>query len=191
MIILNNIISPVPELKGERIVLRALTADDEKPLRELTDNENVYRYLPAFLYEQKYEDKSYVIENLYDECLKDSLILGVYLNDEFTGLVEVYGFRPVLRKASVGYRLLERYWGMGIATDALSLIRDYLINEKDIRVITASTMIDNEASANVLKKNGFRHFMYTVFENWGYQKLILTEKWVYTSDDYNKQYSFH
>ena len=188
---MNNIFSPVPNLKGERIVLRALTPDDETALLELTENENVYRYLPTFLYEQKYDDKSYVIEHLYDECLEDSLILGVYLNDEFTGLAEVYGCRPVLKKVSVGYRLLERYWGRGIATEALSLIRDYLINEKDIRVITASTMIDNEASANVLKKNGFRHFMYTVFENWGYQKLILTEKWVYTAKDYNKQYSFH
>lgn len=189
--VMKKLFSQIPTLKGERVTLRPLTADDADDLRELTDSEKVYRYLPTFLYEQKYEDKSYVIEHLYDECIKDSLILGVFVDEEFCGLAEVYGYRVSQTKVSVGYRMVERVWGRGIATETLGILVKYLLEETDVKIITASTMIDNKASGNVLKKNGFRPVAYTVFENWGYQKPVLTKKWIRTDTGYRLQYRFH
>ena len=49
-------------------------------------------------------------------------------------------------------------------------------------------MTDNKASAHVLKKNGFKHAVYTVLEHWGYHKPILTEKWIKAK--HNQPYSF-
>lgn len=175
---IKKLFSEIPCLKGERITLRALTEDDADSLRELTESAEVYRYLPTFLYELKYEDKEYVIRHLYDECIKSSLILGIFTGDAFCGLAEIYGYRAHLHKASAGYRLSEKYWGMGLATETLGLMVKYLLEETDVEIITASTMTTNKASANVLKKNGFRHAGYTIFENWGYAKPILTEKWI-------------
>lgn len=188
---MQKLFSQIPCLKGERVTLKALTAVDKDALSELTENEKVYRYLPTFLYEQQYADKAYVIAHLYDECIKDSLILGVYLGDAFCGLAEFYGYRPHLLKVSVGYRLIERYWGKGIATETLRLMTDYLLNETDVKVITASTMVENTASANVLEKNGFKPFSYTLLEKWGYAKPILTKKWIKTAADETIQYRFH
>lgn len=74
-----NLFSEIPVLIGERVTLRALTRRDAEGLRKLTKSEEVYRYLPAFLFEKRYGDAEYVIDHLYDECLKESLILGVFL----------------------------------------------------------------------------------------------------------------
>ena len=92
---------------------------DAEALRELVENPRVYRYLLVFLFEQKYADTRVVISRLYDECLKDSLILGVFKDGDFCGLAELYGYRAEIHKISVGYRLLERKWGQGIAANVL------------------------------------------------------------------------
>ena len=78
----------------------------------------------------------------------------MFRDEEFCGLAEMYGYRDPVHKISVGYRLLERCWGQGIASEALGLMIDYLYNETDIEIITASTMVENLASARVLQKTG-------------------------------------
>ena len=221
-----KLFSEIPYIEGRRITLRQLTISDAPVLAELKNSRNVYRYLPTFLFEQKYDDARYVIEHLYDECWKESIILGIYKNrgsqtdneirmdtearmdtenqmdtearmdtenqmdtkarmnigtsmdaglqmiggnrrdDIFCGLAEMYGFRDPIHKISVGYRLLEKFWGQGIATEALGLMIDYLFQETDIEIITASTMIENQASAHVLS-GSYRRCGCVCCRKWG------------------------
>ena len=186
-----KLFSELPVLKGERITLRPLDLSGADGLRELTQSAEVYRYLPTFLFEKKYDDAEKVIDRLYDECLKESLILGVFMEDSFCGLAEIYGYRAPLLKASAGYRLLPRFWGQGIATETLGLLIEYILNETDVEIITASTMLENTASANVLKKNGLKRIAHAVPENWGYPHPVLTDKWIRTGAGYRMQYRFH
>lgn len=55
---------------------------------------------------------------------------------------------------------------------------NYLFHETDIKIITASTMIENQASANVLKKNGFLLAVHADKEDWGYEEPTVTDKWI-------------
>ena len=158
--------------------MKEITPADTSGLEELVNSPRVYRYLPTFLFERKYADLSYVIDHLYDECWKESILLGVFMDNEFCGLAEMYGYRAPIHKISVGYRLLERCWGKGIASEALRMMIDYLYNDTDIEIITASTMIENRASANVLLKNGFKLDVHAVGEDWGYEKPTITDKWI-------------
>lgn len=175
---MKKLFSEIPHIKNDALELRKLTPSDAKDLKKLVDNQNVYRYLPTFLFEKKYQDVNYVIEHLYDECFKESIILGVFKDDQFCGLAEMYGFKDYIHKISVGYRLLESCWGKGIATQAAAMLVDYLYQETDIEIITASTMIENQASANVLKKNGFSLVAHAVGEDWGYDEPTLSDKWI-------------
>lgn len=159
-------------------MLQKLLPEHAGGLRELVESPNVYRYLPTFLYERKYDDISRVIDGLYRECWKESIILGVFLDGEFCGLAEMYGHRDPIHKISVGYRLLERWWGKGIATEALGGMIHYLYTQTDIEIITASTMVENLASANVLRKNGFEPVVHAVNEDWGYPTPTVTDKWI-------------
>ena len=168
----------IPTLENERLCIQRLCDADSEDLRAFSHDGSVYRYLPTFLFEKKYPDVRTVICRLYDECWAESIILGVFLDGDFCGLAEMYGYRDPIHKISVGYRYLERCWGRGIASETLGVMIDYLYGETDIEIITASTMIENRASANVLIKNGFSLVAHAVGEDWGYPEPTVTDKWI-------------
>ena len=178
---MKKLFDEIPELENERILLRKLEERDAENLREMSHSDLVYRYLPTFLYEQQNEDPYEVIHGLYADCFqkKESLILGIFLKDgmEFCGLAEFYGFKDELHKTCIGYRLSEKYWGKGIASSVVSLMVDYVFTQTDIEIITASTMVENLASARVLQKNGFIRTASAVPEDWGYEQPTIADKW--------------
>ena len=53
----------------------------------------------------------------------------------------------------------------------------YLYGETDIEIITASTMIENEASAHVLEKADFIRTARSVEEDWGFPEPTIVDKW--------------
>lgn len=185
---MKKLFSEIPCFQGERIVLRRLTEEDAEPLKELSESPAVNRYLPTFLFEKKYDDSREVIRRLYDECFEESIILGIYEQDRFCGLAEMYGYRPAAYKISVGGRLLEEAWGRGLAKEALRFMIQYLFEETDIRLITASTMIENKISPRVLQANGFHLIMHAVDEDWGFENPVKTDKWM-LRDSYLKKES--
>lgn len=166
-----------PALTGRRCALRPLLPPDSDGLDRLTRQAEIYRYLPTFLFEKKYAARE-AIARLYTEGLQDSLILGVFVEGRFCGLAEAYGYRAPIRKVSVGYRLLREAWGKGIATEALGLMLSELLENRGIEIITASTMVENQASARVLKKNGFTLVNRAVDEDWGYPQPTPADKWI-------------
>ena len=177
---MKKLFSEIPYLQSERLILKKVEEKDAEALQAFTRDPEVYRYLPTFLFEQKYADAHEVIRRLYTECFQESIILGIYLKDtkEFCGLAEYYGYRDEYHKISVGYRLLKAYWGKGIATETLRMMLKYLQEETDIDIITASTMVENRASAQVLKKNGFTLVAAAADEDWGYPEPTPTDKWI-------------
>ena len=188
---MKKLFSTIPTIRGENIELRRLQPSDAAGLKELTDCDEVYRYLPTFLFEKKYDDAEYTISRMYDECLEESLILGVFYRGEFCGLAEIYGYVAPLRKVSLGNRFLPRFWGKGISSETLGLMVDYLFNETEIKIITTSVMPDNNASKAVLKKNGFKCALPRVFEDWGHSHPTVSEKWIRTAADHSGEYSFN
>ena len=168
----------IPCLQSDRLILKEITEEYADDLGKMTESPSVYRYLPTFLFEKKYKDIHKVIRELYRECLEESLILGIFMDDQFCGLIEMYGYRAPIHKISIGYRLSENSWGKGIATEALGIAVDYLIKEKKIEIITASTMPENEVSAGVLRMNGFELVVSAVNEDWGYEQPTPADKWI-------------
>ena len=61
---------------------------------------------------------------------------------------------------------------------AVSLMVDYLYGETEIEIITASTMIENQASASVLRKNDFALVNSNVGEDWGFPEPTMVDKWI-------------
>ena len=175
-----------PILADDLVCLRRMTPDDAPALEAMVKNEDVYTYLPTFLYEQKYDDVNTVLARMHDECFltHESLLLGVYLNDDpdtLVGISEIYNYEEARRKASVGTRLAEHVWGRSIATHTTKLMKDYLLNRIGIRIITAHVMVDNSASAAVLLKNGFfvQDVDYHVLEDWGFPEPVVVDKYVF------------
>ncbi len=170
----------VPRLEGNLIVLDRVVDSDAAALRDLINNPRVQRYIPTYLFEKQRDDVHVTIQMLYGDLFanKESLILAVRAKDtgELAGLAEFYGLRDELHKISVGYRLRECFWGHGFATEAASLMVDYLYDKTDIEIITASVMVSNPASARVLEKCGFIRTARGVEEDWGFDELVIVDK---------------
>ena len=171
----------VPHIEGKRIALDCVVDTDAEALKDLIDNPLVQRYLPTYLFEKQFDDPHEAIRLLYGDLFfnEESLILAIRPKEtgELAGLVEFYGLRDRLHKISVGYRLRECFWGQGLATEAARLMVDYLYGKTDIEIITASTMIENEASARVLEKADFIRTARGVEEDWGFPQPTIVDKW--------------
>ena len=178
---MKNLFEEIPVIENERLILKRLTYDDTDGIRELTEDPEVYKYLPTFLFEKQFDDLHEMTDKLYGDCFKakDSLILGICLKEEgsFCGLAEFYAYKKELHKTCIGYRLMRNCWGRGIASETVSLMLGYLFNETDVEIVTASTMVGNKASARVLEKNGFINTAKAVPEDWGYPVPTLADKW--------------
>ena len=176
-----KLFSEVPNVVGERVVLNRVVDTDVDALLDLIENPIVQRFLPTYLFEKQFDDVSEAISQLYGDLFqnKESLILAIRDKGtgELAGLAEFYGLRDDLHKISVGYRLRERFWGRGFATEAARLMVGYLYGETDIEIITASTMVENEASARVLEKADFIRTARGVDEDWGFAEPTLVDKW--------------
>ena len=173
----------IPYLEDDAIVLKRIEDADADALHELAVDEQVYRYLPTYLVERLYSDPHEALRQIYGPVFeqRESLFLGIYLKEDgsFCGIVELYDYREHLNKVSLGYRLLSRYWGRGIASRAVALVIDYLSTQTNVETLTADTMVENAASARVLEKNGFIGTARGVGEDWGYELPTAADKWFY------------
>ncbi|MBR6400432.1 MAG: GNAT family N-acetyltransferase [Firmicutes bacterium] len=179
---MKKVFDEIPYIDGENITIKKLTQNDAAALAEMAADKDVYRFLPTFLFERKYNDAATAIKKIYDECFanRESVILGIYLkeNGDFCGLAELYGFNDGIHKISIGYRLAKKYWGRGIASETVRLMVGYLYSQTDTQIITASTMVENHASARVLEKNGFDMVVSAADEDWGYDIPTKADKWI-------------
>lgn len=175
---MKKLFTEVPAIAEGRLELKGLTMEYAEDLQRLKTDDEVYRHEPTFLFERKYDGAGQVIENLYGECFKESIILGIFEEGKFCGLAEMYGYRDPIHKISIGYRLLRERWGRGIASETVRMLVNWLYTETDIEIITASTLPENKASAAVLKKNGFTLVVKNSPEDWGYEEPLPTDKWI-------------
>jgi RimJ/RimL family protein N-acetyltransferase len=60
------------------------------------------------------------------------------------------------RSAEIGYWLGEKFWGRGIATEALKAVTEYAFANYDLCRLYAHVFDWNPASARVLEKAGYR-----------------------------------
>ncbi|WP_186580741.1 GNAT family N-acetyltransferase [Aquibacillus kalidii] len=57
--------------------------------------------------------------------------------------------------AEIGYSIVPTYRNQGIATEAVKALVTWLENAAEVKQVTAECLVENVASANVLKKAGF------------------------------------
>ena len=172
----------IPYLENEKLVLKEMTLEDAPALGRIASDPKVYVYLPTFLYEQKYADPCEAILNMRRECFEtgESIMLGIFLKEdlhEMVGIAEMYAYDEKKRKVSIGIRLAQAYWHQGIALPAERLMLDYL-KKAGIRTVTGHVMVHNAASAHVAREAGFEVKYPKLWEDWGREGPVLTDKYV-------------
>ena len=181
---MEKLFNSIPNLAGQNVSLTGLTIADLENIKQMISCDDIYRYVPPFVPElQCNGDIEYFINTMCKELFdkKVEIILGIYsknYNNQLCGLFELYHYIPTDMKVSIGYRLAKEFWNKGIATEATSLIVNYLFKQTDITTISAGNMVDNLSSGIVLEKNGFSKIGESVFEDWGFSQKVYSDKWI-------------
>ena len=152
-------------LETERLIIREMRHEDAEALFDMDSNPNVHKYLWQKPYTNIDDIHSYIamVRKQYEKnnigrfstIIKDTNELigwtGIkYIDDHVeNGNTNFYDY---------GYRLNEKHWNKGYATEASKAWLDYGFNQMNIKEMNAYTHAENGASNHVLQKVGF-HFI--------------------------------
>lgn len=178
-----------PYLENNKVIIRKMVSSDIAALSEISNNDNVYKFISPFLYKKSNKALGTAIKNLggRDFDIKKYIIAGIYFKDnpsQLVGLAEMFNYKKRESKITIGYRLNEDYWNKKIASNALKLMVEYLVNEIGITTLNAFVMPENLYSSKVLLNNGFIKEDYTLQEkNWGGQEIVSVDVYTYRDVD--------
>lgn len=87
--------------------------------------------------------------------------------NSYIGTISLNGIDWISRKGEIGYMIGDkRYWGQGIASEAVQLISDYALNRLNLHKVEAGVVGGNIGSIRVLEKNGFKQYGIIPEEHW-------------------------
>lgn len=155
---LEKLFEEYPLIESESVILGKIEETHLSELFSIYDNENVFKYC-GILPKHNIDTVRKMISHFERDFNKKSRVkLGIHLNNSsssLVGIIEIMDIKKKIDMVSVGYYLSEENWGKGIATQAVSLLLDYLFNTVEVNRVHAEVMIKNEASKKVLLNNGF------------------------------------
>lgn len=137
------------------IKFRDYLATDADRLVELANNEKVSRYLIyTFPYPYTRQNAQWWIET--GANANNAVTKVIEFHGEFIGSIGITpqtGWKE--HTAEIGYWLGERYWGNGIATEALQLMTHMVFSDMNYKKLFAGVLGANRASIRVLEKCGY------------------------------------
>lgn len=171
-----------------RFYLREFEESDAEHIFALDSNPDVLKFIgtPVLTDIKQAEQILAHILGQYDKygigrwCVidKDS---GAFLG--WSGLKYETQVRSEFNYYDVGYRLLPRYWGKGVATETAKAAIKFGFDQLDLETISGATEAEHHASIHVLKKCGLKENGTFLFEdakcNWF---TITREEFLKSSD---------
>ncbi|TWI00487.1 RimJ/RimL family protein N-acetyltransferase [Flavobacterium tiangeerense] len=149
-------------LETDRLVLREMKLSDAEALFEMDRNPNVHQYL----WNKPVKDISEVhatIESVKKQYIQNNIGRFVIILKESQELIGWAGLKfnteMVNNKINfydIGYRLDEKFWGKGYASEASFAWLDYGFKTMKIPVMEAAAHSDNIASNRILQKIGLK-----------------------------------
>jgi 8-oxo-dGTP diphosphatase len=147
-------------LSTERLTLRPLRPDDAADLHRLVNDWAVVRMLSElpFPYPRPLADEWIASASREWNAKREYhfAITGVENGAEMLVGAAGLKFDHAKRSASLGYWVGRRFWGHGVASEAVTKLVSWALANLDIDRITACVIEDNEPSARVLLRTGFK-----------------------------------
>jgi RimJ/RimL family protein N-acetyltransferase len=147
----------VVALTTSRLNLRRMTSDDLPAVSAMNADAEVMRYFPACLTTAQSAEFIDRVDACFDRHGLGWLAVEWRDTGEFAGCVGllVPAFdAPFTPCVEVGWRLCRRYWGLGVATEAASVVLDWGFGAHSLDEILAYTYAGNAPSRRVMEKLG-------------------------------------
>jgi len=158
-----------PLLKTERLILRRLALEDEADVFAIYSNPEVTRFCDVVNLANRSQARA-VIQAFQAEFERDSGVRWAITErggSRLIGLCGVGWYRHNF-SALLSYDLNQDYWNRGIMTEAVRVVVAYTFDHAEMNRITATTVVENLASMQVLRHVGFQEE--GILRDWGFWK---------------------
>ena len=158
------------ELNTPRLLLRQWKKSDYSAFAEMNSNSKVMEYFPNKLTETESNEFAAKISNLISE--RGWGLWAVEKKDThefigFTGLHETYSELSFSPAIEIGWRLSDKFWGNGYATEAAKKVLAFAFEHLQLAEIVSFTSLTNIKSQEVMKRinmiNSNRNFLHPKF----------------------------
>ncbi|MES2811328.1 MAG: GNAT family N-acetyltransferase [Bacteroidota bacterium] len=148
------------KLETERLTLREILFSDEEALFELDSNPNVQKYVGNKPVQEREEIKK-LIQNLRQQYIDNGIARWAIIDKKTNEFIGWSGIKLIKDSMNnhvnfyeLGYRLIEKHWGKGIATETTIALVNYAFKNLQTENLYAICDIENKGSKNVLEKTG-------------------------------------
>lgn len=150
-----SIFSTFPVLETPRLRLRQIVPEDAPAILDIFSDDDVTRYYD--LYSYRTLDEAHELVAFFTESFEvERGIRWGIARKEDDHLIGTCGYVWLRRfRGEIGYDLNRSYWRQGFMSEALPAITRFGFDMLLLNRIEASVMVENQASAALLRKLGF------------------------------------
>ena len=140
-------------IKTNRFILTKITAADSDKYFRLSNNEKVMKFVTGHALNRQESDE--MLGRILKENDTDTYF-GRYLIEEKKNgaLVGVAKLEAYGEEVEIGYRIMEEFWGKGVATEIAKALLVFAIRKFQPPAVVAFVNVENAASIRVLEKAG-------------------------------------
>jgi RimJ/RimL family protein N-acetyltransferase len=143
----------------QQLGLRNWQESDLKPFIAMNQDPDVMRFFPHIMtsgqtevsfgrMKDHYRDHGYTF--FAADHLEDQTFIG------FIGLANTRFESHFTPCVEIGWRLMKKYWGRGLATEGAAACLDFAFDTLDIEEVYSFTPMSNLASERVMQKTGMK-----------------------------------
>jgi [ribosomal protein S5]-alanine N-acetyltransferase len=146
----------------ERLILREILPTDVDGFFELDSDPDVHRYLGNKPITNKGQAIA-VIQSIRQQYVDNGIGRWAVIDKKTNEFVGWTGLKLITEEVNqhvnhldLGYRLIKRYWGKGIATETAIASLAYAFDKLHAQEVYAMANVENKASNAVLQKVGLK-----------------------------------
>lgn len=138
-----------------RLYLRQFTEADAPLILTLNSDPEIVKYVHEPTLETEEQARNIIVNNILPQYPNNLGRWAMHIKEtnEFIGWCGLK-YRPELNETDLGYRLMQKKWGLGYATEAARHTLNHGFSKLNLHLITARAHIENIASIKVLEKLG-------------------------------------
>lgn len=147
----------------ERLILREIIPEDIEGFFELDSDPDVHKYLGNRPVVDR-EELKMLIDKIRQQYIDTGIGRWAIIEKSTNSFAGWSGLKLVREKINdhtdyydLGYRLIRRFWGKGIATESAMASLTYGFDTLKLKEIYAAAHIENKASNRILNKIGFSY----------------------------------
>lgn len=174
---------------ADRLYLRAFEPEDYKTIIRWRRDEDINNMLggPKYFFSEENE-KKWVLKAIEDP-VNIKLAVCTIEGDIHIGNVYITDINYINRSCHSHILIGEKsYWGSGYATEAMTLLIDFMFNERGMNRIVANVLEDNIPSIKMHEKCGYKReglLRQAIYKNGKFQNQIVL---ALLKEDYNSKH---